>query len=75
MADYAEINNFTPELSSGGDKYFHLRNYSEYSEYTSGFFEFDDFYQIMTFFPEKSVDIHRQVRFYTLLTGFRPVSD
>ncbi|EOW6748217.1 hypothetical protein ACOYSO_002923, partial [Escherichia coli] len=27
MADYAEINNFTPELSSGGDKYFHLRNY------------------------------------------------
>ncbi|HGT8905114.1 hypothetical protein ACNKFI_21700, partial [Escherichia coli] len=25
MADYAEINNFTPELSSGGDKYFHLR--------------------------------------------------
>ena len=36
MADYAEINNFTPELSSGGDKYFHLRNYSEYSEYTSG---------------------------------------
>ena len=27
------------------------------------------------FFPEKSVDIHRQVRFYTLLTGFRPVSD
>ncbi|EPH3883462.1 hypothetical protein ACS0LO_003956, partial [Escherichia coli] len=29
MADYAEINNFTPELSSGGDKYFHLRNYSE----------------------------------------------
>lgn len=51
MADYAEMNNFTPELSSGGDKYFHLRNYSEYSEYTSGFFfEFDDFYQIMTFF-------------------------
>lgn len=38
MADYAEINNFPPELSSGGDKYFHLRNYSEYSEYTSGFF-------------------------------------
>ena len=38
MADYAEINNFTPELSSGGNKYFHLRNYSEYSEYTSGFF-------------------------------------
>ena len=34
MADYAEINNFPPELSSGGDKYFHLRNYSEYSEYT-----------------------------------------
>ncbi|HFM1188163.1 protein YtiD, partial [Escherichia coli] len=32
------INNFPPELSSGGDKYFHLRNYSEYSEYTSGFF-------------------------------------
>ncbi|WP_283950894.1 hypothetical protein [Escherichia coli] len=27
-----------PELSSSGDKYFHLRNYSEYSEYTSGFF-------------------------------------
>ncbi|HGU4228269.1 hypothetical protein ACNKFI_21690, partial [Escherichia coli] len=24
MADYAEINNFPPELSSGGDKYFHL---------------------------------------------------
>ncbi|MEI1623491.1 hypothetical protein QJN78_24640, partial [Escherichia coli] len=23
-----KINNFTPELSSGGDKYFHLRNYS-----------------------------------------------
>ncbi|EYE15540.1 hypothetical protein AC25_5218 [Escherichia coli 1-110-08_S3_C2] len=22
MADYAEINNFTPELSSGGDKIF-----------------------------------------------------
>ncbi len=22
MADYAEINNFPPELSSGGDKYF-----------------------------------------------------
>lgn len=38
MADYAEINNFPPELSSSGDKYFHLRNYSEYSEYTSGFF-------------------------------------
>ena len=38
MDDYAEINNFPPELSSGGDKYFHLRNYSEYSEYTSGFF-------------------------------------
>ncbi|ENT8846484.1 protein YtiD [Escherichia coli] len=38
MADYAEINNFPPELSSGGDKYFHLRNYSEYSEYTCGFF-------------------------------------
>lgn len=37
MADYAEINNFPPELSSGGDKYFHLHNYSEYSEYTSGF--------------------------------------
>ncbi|EOT8914858.1 hypothetical protein ACSSKA_10705 [Escherichia coli] len=35
MADYAEINNFPPELSSSGDKYFHLRNYSEY---TSGFF-------------------------------------
>ncbi|GJH56673.1 hypothetical protein ECZC03_21130 [Escherichia coli] len=50
MADYAEINNFPSELSSGGDKYFHLHNYSEYSEYTSGFFEFDDFYQIMTFF-------------------------
>lgn len=50
MADYAEINNFPPELSSSGDEYFHLRNYSEYSEYTSGFFEFDDFYQIMTFF-------------------------
>lgn len=49
MADYAKINNSPPELSSGGDKYFHLRNYSEYSEYTSGFFEFDDFYQIMTF--------------------------
>lgn len=49
MADYAEINNFPSELSSGGDKYFHLHNYSEYSEYTSGFFEFDDFYQIMTF--------------------------
>ncbi len=28
----------SPELSSSGDKYFHLRNYSEYSEYTSGFF-------------------------------------
>ncbi|ENV4617666.1 hypothetical protein ACN5R1_002865, partial [Shigella flexneri] len=26
MADYAEINNFPPELSSSGDKYFHLRN-------------------------------------------------
>ncbi|XPE60991.1 hypothetical protein ACNKHT_27415 [Shigella flexneri] len=40
MADYAEINIFPPELSSGGDKYFHLHNlrYSEYSEYTSGFF-------------------------------------
>lgn len=39
MADYAEINNFPPELSSSGDKYFHLRGiYSEYSEYTSGFF-------------------------------------
>lgn len=38
LDDYAEINNFQPELSSGGDKYFHLRNYSEYSEYTSGFF-------------------------------------
>ncbi|ENT2035840.1 TPA: protein YtiD, partial [Shigella flexneri] len=25
MADYAEINNFPPELSSSGDKYFHLR--------------------------------------------------
>ncbi|EPD5995780.1 protein YtiD, partial [Escherichia coli] len=25
MADYAEINNFLPELSSSGDKYFHLR--------------------------------------------------
>ncbi|EOJ6196939.1 protein YtiD, partial [Shigella flexneri] len=24
MADYAEINNFPPELSSSGDKYFHL---------------------------------------------------
>ncbi|EOC2949399.1 protein YtiD, partial [Shigella flexneri] len=23
MADYAEINNFPPELSSSGDKYFH----------------------------------------------------
>ncbi|MCQ7042328.1 hypothetical protein MRO49_15600, partial [Escherichia coli] len=32
------FHNFPPELSSGGDKYFHLRNYSEYSEYTSGFF-------------------------------------
>ncbi|EOK6273675.1 hypothetical protein ACSOOX_002536 [Escherichia coli] len=38
MADYAEINNFPSELSSGGDKYFHLHNYSEYSEYTSVFF-------------------------------------
>ena len=38
MADYAEINSFPPELSRSGDKYFHLRNYSEYSEYTSGFF-------------------------------------
>ncbi|WP_286088053.1 hypothetical protein [Escherichia coli] len=38
MADYAEINNFPPELSSGGDKYFYLHNYSEYSEYTSSFF-------------------------------------
>ncbi|MGQ7181694.1 hypothetical protein ACUOA5_45165 [Escherichia coli] len=37
MADYAEINNFPSELSSGGDKYFHLHNYSEYSEYTSVF--------------------------------------
>ncbi|EOM8611907.1 hypothetical protein ACNCUS_003615 [Escherichia coli] len=51
MADYAEINNFPPELSSSGDKYFHLRNYSEYSEYTSGFFlSLMIFYQIMTFF-------------------------
>ncbi|MEG3810899.1 hypothetical protein V5306_14040 [Escherichia coli] len=38
MADYAEINNSPPKLSGGGDKYFHLRNYSEYSEYSSGFF-------------------------------------
>ena len=38
MADYAEINNSPPKLSGGGDKYFHLRNYSEYSEYTSGVF-------------------------------------
>ncbi|EPJ6947318.1 TPA: hypothetical protein ACGBK0_004261, partial [Escherichia coli] len=35
---YAEINNSPPKLSGGGDKYFHLRNYSEYSEYSSGFF-------------------------------------
>ncbi|MEY0343739.1 hypothetical protein AB7W22_23170, partial [Providencia manganoxydans] len=26
MADYAEINNFASELSSGGDKYFQLHN-------------------------------------------------
>ncbi|HIE0161040.1 TPA: hypothetical protein ACXI7P_001072 [Escherichia coli] len=38
MADYAEINNSPPKLSGGGDKYFHLRNYLEYSEYSSGFF-------------------------------------
>ncbi|EON4588695.1 hypothetical protein ACNDHO_002327 [Escherichia coli] len=38
MADYAEINNSPPKLSGGGDKYFHLRNYSEYSEYSRGFF-------------------------------------
>ncbi|WP_326838890.1 hypothetical protein [Escherichia coli] len=38
MADYAKINNYFLGLCSGGDKYFHLRNYSEYSEYTSGFF-------------------------------------
>ncbi|EOY4549947.1 hypothetical protein ACP51F_003395 [Escherichia coli] len=38
MADYAKINNYFPGLCSSGDKYFHLRNYSEYSEYTSGFF-------------------------------------
>ncbi|WP_277606723.1 hypothetical protein [Escherichia coli] len=38
MADYAKINNYFPGLCSGGDKYFYLRNYSEYSEYTSGFF-------------------------------------
>ncbi|MFP1496720.1 hypothetical protein ACLB1Q_17255 [Escherichia coli] len=51
MAHYAEINNFPPELSSGGDKYFHLRNYSEYSEYTSGFFlSLMIFIKIMTFF-------------------------
>ncbi|WP_072097010.1 hypothetical protein [Escherichia coli] len=48
MADYAEINNFPPELSSGGDKYFYLHNYSEYSEYTSGFF-FLCFKHIMIF--------------------------
>ncbi|HFV0856954.1 TPA: hypothetical protein ACSXPU_003747, partial [Escherichia coli] len=29
---------FPPELSSSGDKYFHLHNYSKYSEYTSSFF-------------------------------------
>ncbi|ENY7906709.1 hypothetical protein ACF1TW_000850 [Escherichia coli] len=38
MADYAKINNCFPGLCSDGDKYFHLRNYSEYSEYSSGFF-------------------------------------
>ncbi|HGX8657461.1 TPA: hypothetical protein ACJINL_002956 [Escherichia coli] len=38
MADYAKINNCFPGLCSEGDKYFHLRNYSEYSEYTSSFF-------------------------------------
>ncbi|EOL7002516.1 hypothetical protein QFO49_RS06895 [Escherichia coli] len=38
MVDYTKINNLPPGLSSGGDKYFHLRNYSEYSEYTSRFF-------------------------------------
>ncbi|MEF4071888.1 hypothetical protein [Escherichia coli] len=41
MVDYTKINNVPPGLSSGGDKYFHLRNYSEYSEYseyTSSFF-------------------------------------
>lgn len=38
MVDYAEINNFLSELSSSGDKYFYLRNYSEYLEYISGFF-------------------------------------
>ncbi|TEZ38168.1 hypothetical protein BON68_02245 [Escherichia coli] len=75
MADYAEINNFPPELSSGGGKYFFLHNYSENSEYTSGFFFCLCFFSNHDFFPEKSVDIHRQVRFYTLLTGFRPVSD
>ncbi|PDU15376.1 hypothetical protein A6V17_17965 [Escherichia coli] len=76
MADYAEINNFPPELSSGGDKNFYLHNYLEYLEYTSGFFFFFFlFFSNHDFFPEKSVDIHRQVRFYTLLTGFRPVSD
>ncbi|MEL8346219.1 hypothetical protein J4V22_04235 [Escherichia coli] len=36
--DNEKKNNFQPELSSGGDNYFHLLNYSEYSEYTSGFF-------------------------------------
>ncbi|HFM5025983.1 TPA: hypothetical protein ACG7QG_003124, partial [Escherichia coli] len=35
---YAKINNCFPGLCSDGDKYFHLRNYSEYSEYTSSFF-------------------------------------
>ncbi|HFM4728884.1 TPA: hypothetical protein ACG7MP_004374, partial [Escherichia coli] len=35
---YAKINNCFPGLCSDGDKYFHLRNYSEYSEYSSGFF-------------------------------------
>ncbi|HGC4334301.1 TPA: hypothetical protein ACIYLN_003052, partial [Escherichia coli] len=30
--------NCFPGLCSDGDKYFHLRNYSEYSEYTSSFF-------------------------------------
>ncbi|WP_274540840.1 hypothetical protein [Escherichia sp. MOD1-EC4560] len=38
MVDYTKINNVPPGLSSGGDKYFYLRNYSEYSEYTSSFF-------------------------------------
>ncbi|HHB0615439.1 TPA: hypothetical protein ACONBR_004031 [Escherichia coli] len=32
------MNNCFPGLCSDGDKYFHLRNYSEYSEYTSSFF-------------------------------------